>query len=408
MGDDVTTDEIDGLTNDAELVWMVWDCNLETIYSAVTTYSNGPSNFVVNGLSFIESIAAVPPGPSCQTITMSEGWSMFSTYMISEDMDITSVLAPINEYVVIAKDNLGNAYLPEWNFNNIGDMTIGHGYQLKLLQEGSIEICGDYAFPEDNPIALIAGWNMIGYLRVEAAPADVVFASISASGNLVIAKDYQGLAYLPEWNFNGIGDMVPGQGYQLKTNNADVLQYLSNDDSYRMSAMEVTQNNVSHFAKLAPTDNNMTFVIEDAAWDILPTEGAEIAAFDKYGNMVGSAVYSSPVTVVTVWGDDATTTSKDGMLVSESVSFKVWNNNEVSDFTVAKWIEGSSSYQVDGISVASTIETNNMITELNASERVLVKVINVLGQEVNMDDQPFKGTVLFNVYDDGSVEQFVR
>ena len=129
---------------------------------------------------------------------------------------------------------------------------------------------------------------------------------------------------------------------------------------------------------------------------------------DRYGNMVGSAVYSSPVTVVTVWGDDATTTSKDGMLVSESVSFKVWNNNEVSDFTVAKWIEGSSSYQVDGISVASTIETNNMITELNASERVLVKVINVLGQEVNMDDQPFKGTVLFNVYDDGSVDRLVE
>ena len=224
MGDDATTDEIDGLTNDAELVWMVWDCNLETIYSAVTTYSNGPSSFVVNGLSFIESIAVVPPGPSCQTITMSEGWSMFSTYMISEDMDITSVLAPINEYVVIAKDNLGNAYLPEWDFNNIGDMTIGHGYQLKLLQEGSIEICGDYAFPEDNPIALNAGWNMIGYLRLEAAPADIVFASISASGNLVIAKDYQGLAYLPEWNFNGIGDMVPGQGYQLKTNNAEIVK----------------------------------------------------------------------------------------------------------------------------------------------------------------------------------------
>ena len=240
------------------------------------------------------------------------------------------------------------------------------------------------------------------------AAADAVMADINATGNLIIAKDYNGAAYLPEWNFNGIGDMFPGQGYQLKTNNADVLQYLSNDDSYRMSATEVTENNVSHYAKVAATDNNMTVVIEDAAWDVLPTEGSEIAAFDKDGNMVGSAIYSSPVTVVTVWGDDATTTSKDGMLVSESVSFKVWNTNEVSDFTVAKWIEGSSSYQVDGISVASTIETNNVMTELNASERVLVKVINVLGQEVNLDDEPFKGTVLFNVYDDGSVEQFVR
>ena len=48
-----------------------------------------------------------------------------------------------------------------------------------------------------------------------------------------------------------------------------------------------------------------------------------------------------------------------------------------------------------------------MITELNASERVLVRVINVLGQEVNMDDEPFKAT-LFKVYDDGSVEKFVQ
>ena len=113
-----------------------------------------------------------------------------------------------------------------------------------------------------------------------------------------------------------------------------------------MSATEVTENNVSHYAKVAATDNNMTVVIEDAAWDVLPTEGSEIAAFDKDGNMVGSAIYSSPVTVVTVWGDDATSTSKDGMLVSESVSFKVWNTNEVLDFTVEKWIEGSSSYLV--------------------------------------------------------------
>ena len=262
--------------------------------------------------------------------------------------------------------------------------------------------------PQDNPINLTVGWNMIGYLRTDAAPADAVLADINATGNLIIAKDYLGAAYLPEWNFNGIGDLNPGQAYQVKVNNADVLQYLSNDDSYRMSSTNVTENNVSHYSKVAPTDNNMTVVIEDAAWDILPTEGAEIAAFDKDGNMVGSAIYSSPVTVVTVWGDDATTTSKDGMVVSESVSFKVWNTNEVSDFTVSKWIEGSSSYQVDGISVASTIETNNTITELNTTERVLVKVINVLGQEVNLDDEPFKGTVLFNVYDDGSVERFIE
>ena len=333
MGDDTTTDEVDGLVAGEALVWMIADCN-GNVFAGQATYSNGPDVFTTNGLTFVASISEVPAGPSSQILEMPSGWSMFSTYMISDDMDMASVLSPIIDKVIIAKNNSGAAYLVEWNFNGVGDLLVGQGYQIKTTEAVELEVSGAYAFPEENSIEVTAGWNMIGYLRTESAAADAVLADINATGNLIIAKDYNGAAYLPEWNFNGIGDMNPGQGYQLKTNNADVLQFLSNDDSYRMSATEVTENNVSHYAKVVPTDNNMTVVIEDAAWDVLPTEGAEIAAFDKDGNMVGSAIYSSPVTVVAVWGDDATTTSKDGMLVSESVSFKVWNTNEVLDFTV--------------------------------------------------------------------------
>ena len=411
QGDDSTTDELDGFVSGSEFIWMVWDASEGVEMMVLATYNqalNDQGNFVVNGYSALAGLTSMPAGPSEQLLSIPSGWSNFSTYMSPENMDMGAFLSPIISDVIIAKDNVGLAFLPEWNFNGIGDLQVGQGYQVKLSNANELQVVGEYMTPDDNPINLTAGWNMIGYLRTDAAAADAVLVDITSTGNLVIAKDYSGNAYLPEWNFNGIGDMVPGEAYQLKTNNADVLQYLSNDDSYRMSAIEVTENNVSHFAKAQVTDNNMTVVIEDAAWDVLPTEGAELAAFDKDGNMVGSAIYSSPVTVLTVWGDDVTSTSKDGMLVSESVSFKVWNTNEVRDFTVSKWIEGSSSYQVDGISVASTIETNNVMTELNASERVLVKVINVLGQEVNMDDEPFKGTILFNVYDDGSVERFLE
>jgi hypothetical protein len=172
--------------------------------------------------------------------------------------------------------------------------------------------------------------------------------------------------------------------------------------------MEIVENNVAHFSKVAPTDNNMTVVIEDAAWDVLPTEGSELAAFDKAGNLIGSAIYSSPVTVLTVWGDDATTSSKDGLEVSEVASFKVWKSGTTRDFTVTEWIEGSASYNVDAINVASTIESNNVVTELNSSDRVLVKVINVLGQDLNSNDDTFKGEVLFKVYDDGTVEKFLN
>ncbi|GIR12982.1 MAG: hypothetical protein CM15mP23_15570 [Cryomorphaceae bacterium] len=347
QGDDTTTDELDGFVPGSEFVWMIWDASESVEIMVLATYNealNDQGNFVVNGYSALAGLTYMPVGPSEQLLVMPSGWSNFSTYMSSENMDMVAFLSPIISDVIIAKDNAGLAYLPEWNFNGIGDLQVGQGYQVKLSNANELLVSGEYMMPEDNPIDLLAGWNMIGYLRTEPAAADAVLADITSTGNLVIAKDYSGNAYLPEWNFNGIGDMVAGEAYQLKVNNADVLQYLSNDDSYRMSSTEVTENNVSHYSKVAPTDNNMTVVIEDAAWDILPTEGSEIAAFDKDGNMVGSAIYSSPVTVVTVWGDDATTTSKDGMVVSESVSFKVWNTNEVSDFTVSKWIKGFSSF----------------------------------------------------------------
>ena len=46
--------------------------------------------------------------------------------------DVAATLESISEYVVIAKDAVGNAYLPEWGFNGIGDFTPGYGYQIKI------------------------------------------------------------------------------------------------------------------------------------------------------------------------------------------------------------------------------------------------------------------------------------
>ena len=86
-------------------------------------------------------------------------------------------------------------------------------------------ICGTYAIPENNVIQLSAGWNMIGYLRIEPEQADIILQEINSSGNLIIAKNYMGSAYLPEFNFNGIGYMTPGEGYQVKIYNSDTLSY---------------------------------------------------------------------------------------------------------------------------------------------------------------------------------------
>ena len=168
---------------------------------------------------------SIQSSPLSQILNFPFGWSLFSSYMITNDMNVATVISPITENVIIVKDYVGAAYLIDWEFNGIGDFQVGQGYQIKTNDELSLEISGAYAFPEDHPIILTQGWNMIGYLREEPLNTSEVFSEIINSGNILIVKDYLGSAFLPEWEFNGIGDMQPGEGYQVKMLYEDILNY---------------------------------------------------------------------------------------------------------------------------------------------------------------------------------------
>ncbi|GIS04572.1 MAG: hypothetical protein CM15mP107_1920 [Bacteroidota bacterium] len=140
----------------------------------------------------------------------------FSTHIIPDNPSLESVISNNLDKIIIIKDNYGNAFLPEWNFNGIGEITLGQGYQSKFSSSDVINICGEFAYPELNPINLVSGWNMIAYLRTTSAPTDVVFQDIISSDNFIIAKDYLGNAFLPSWNYNGIGEMVLVKVIKLK------------------------------------------------------------------------------------------------------------------------------------------------------------------------------------------------
>ncbi len=64
------------------------------------------------------------------------------------------------------------------------------------------------------PIELNVGWGMFGYTCLE--PQNVIDAFSSITADIIILKDYLGNAYLPEWDFNGIGSLAFARGYQIK------------------------------------------------------------------------------------------------------------------------------------------------------------------------------------------------
>ena len=162
---------------------------------------------------------------SSQSIDFNSGWSMVSTHISPSNTDFASLTAPIIESMIIAKDNFGAAYLPNWDFNGIGNWEDGQGYLVKMATNELLIIQGNLIIPEENPISLSVGWNTIAYLPLEPIDAEIVFSELTENNNLVIAKDYIGNAFLPEWEFNGIGDLETGKGYQLKVNSSSILQY---------------------------------------------------------------------------------------------------------------------------------------------------------------------------------------
>tara|TARA_Y100000385_G_scaffold291639_1_gene370989 strand:+ start:2523 stop:4325 length:1803 start_codon:yes stop_codon:yes gene_type:complete len=62
----------------------------------------------------------------------------------------------------------------------------------------------------------ILSWNLFGYSCV--SPLNVENAFVSFVEKVEIVKDFNGVVYLPEYEFNGIGDLIGGEGYQVKMN----------------------------------------------------------------------------------------------------------------------------------------------------------------------------------------------
>ena len=352
MGDDSTTDEIDGLQVGEDLVWMAWDISTCEQYELNAEYSSGSTTFTPNGVTFLESLDQY----TCQQVVLPGGWFLYSSYIQADDMDAELVMNSIVDNLVILKDNDGNAYLTEWAFNGVGELDFRQGYQIKTNSPDTLEICGLQKQPQENPIPLSEGWNIVSYLREVPASAGVVLEDLNSNDNLLIVKDYSGNPYLPEWDYNGIGDMHPGQGYQLKVENADTLTYLSNDIEYRVSSSIVTKNDLRYFPKMISTGNNMQIVIPEDVLSLDIELGAEIAAYNSDGLLVGSTVYSNPTTVLTVWGDDATTRVLDGLQIDEQIVFKVWDKEQLRGLRIENWAAGSNEYQVDAVYVADAVQ----------------------------------------------------
>jgi len=110
---------------------------------------------IVYLLSIIDSISLVNSSESISTletalaswnygVDLVQGWNIIG-YSCPQSKELTEVMMDYIEYVVIVKDNNGLAYLPEWNYNGIGELDSGYGYQIKVTESlNNFSLCTWY------------------------------------------------------------------------------------------------------------------------------------------------------------------------------------------------------------------------------------------------------------------------
>ena len=288
--------------------------------------------------------------------------------------------------------------------------------------------------PSNYTISLPGGWFLIGYLHQTGYNAEDMMLPLVDNGSLGILKDYLGMVYWPLFGINTIQQMTPGQGYQIKTDPSGTFQYPSGG-RFGFSDITIVEKPV-YYETAYNTGNNMTIGLPLTSWEVMPAIGDEIAAYDESGRLIGSTSFNGENIALTVWGDDLTTTAKDGLAIGEKVTFKLWNSdmNTESTLVVTKWDAGSDAYTIDGISIASNIVVSgatssdayklyqNIPNPFNGtttvkfyipeSVEVTIGVYNMLGEHVaEVTNDIFsvgKHEVVFNSKDLGQGTYFVR
>ena len=230
----------DGGTWQEEVSWTILNSNSEELLTGGAPYIGEFGNCSSGIIGCTDALAinynelATTDDGSCeytiaadvQLINLPLGWFIFSTFIQPENPAIDTLIGSIANATIIVKDAEGLAYLPNWNFNGIGDAIDGEAYLIKLSSNQNLSISGTKIIPEDFVINLEEGWSLLGYLR--DSPANLVTMLSDINEQIVIVKTFDGTAYLPDWDFNGIGDMATGQGYQIKVNSNVSFSYPPN------------------------------------------------------------------------------------------------------------------------------------------------------------------------------------
>lgn len=333
--DDPFTEIIEGFLNDEPFMFRVyvpWD---DVEMGAATDYERGPNSFQGDGFT----ILTLDSRPNAeQQLILNARWNIISINVIPFDLNFESVFAPLIErnMLIMVKDGAGRFWDLRFGFSNLIEWNLTRGYQIMVAQPTTLDLNG-MIVPADLPIMLSFGWSIIPYLPRE--PIDVETAVATINENINILKRDDGAFYYPRWNWDGIGALEPGEGYQVRLVAVDTLIYPEEADNVAQSAP---------FAATfmpSPGGMDMSLLLVD-----FPPQASLRLLSDNNVQVGGSTVGADGRTGLAVWGDDPATAEIEGLSEGERFWVCLVEGDRLVSLDI-DWLTGEALYTTDAISV---------------------------------------------------------
>ncbi len=303
-----------------------------------------------------------------QVVALGEGWNWWSPYIEMNGIDGLTMLEEglgDNGLRIQSKSD-GSVDWLEYNgtgywYGSLNALANEQMYMIRASADCNAVMVGAQALTEDHPVAIIEGWNWIGFPSGQTVSVETALSSFAPETEDVIKGRNGSSTYISSGSYNQwygtLSALEPGQGYMYKSNSSTpkTLTFQSGRDGDNIEATThegtVFTPNRNWFA-----DNMLVTAVIDLGGQELRSEKYEVAAFVD-GECRGSVklMYVEPldryVAFLLVSGE-----------AGEKLSFVLTDGNSIDNSV------DNIKYVVDGIEGSPTEPVVLHFNPLSASE----------------------------------------
>lgn len=191
------------------------------------------------------------PEPT-QTIPLATGWNLVSLHVSPADHSTSSLVTGISNDVQQIK-GLEGVYIPGDPNSTLPCLSDGKAYGILMDNPATWNVSGS-SIPQNTPLELADGWNMVAFLPSNPMPVAVAMSSIA--NWLVQVKGTDGI-YNPGDPYSTLTTMYPGKGYWIKINGVHTLNYpVFHEDALALT--DSRSSTLPHFRTVAHLSTSMT------------------------------------------------------------------------------------------------------------------------------------------------------